>query len=156
MPFHLEFYNARRQNKVSGNHKRAFGSGLFHSTRVRFAVDSVFWSIIIISDNSLVNTARPFPSPPAPVVCEESQPGPIDSSVVCSICAIRRRRIRTVRKVFIGALASLMLAGAIGAVSGSPINAENGAVVIVGEGSAPIPFAPPTEIESSDQPTLGK
>ena len=49
-----------------------------------------------------------------------------------------------------------MLAGAIGAVSGSPINAENGAVVIVGEGSAPIPFAPPTEIESSDQPTLGK
>jgi len=61
-----------------------------------------------------------------------------------------------VRKVFIGALASLMLAGAIGAVSGSPINAENGAVVIVGEGSAPIPFAPPTEIESSDQPTLGK
>jgi hypothetical protein len=50
----------------------------------------------------------------------------------------------------------LMLAGAISAASGSPINAKNGVVVIVGEGSAPIPFAPPTEIESNDQPTLGK
>jgi len=60
-----------------------------------------------------------------------------------------------VKKVFIGAFASLMLAGAITAVSGAPTNTTPG-VVIVGEGSAPIPLAPATEIKASDGPSLGK
>jgi len=47
-----------------------------------------------------------------------------------------------VKKAFVGALASLMLAGAISALSGAPIETINGIVVIVGEGSAPVPAAP--------------
>jgi hypothetical protein len=60
-----------------------------------------------------------------------------------------------VKKVFIGALASLMLAGAISAVSGAPISRTTGVVVIVGEGSAPIPLAPSIATETSDRASLG-
>lgn len=60
------------------------------------------------------------------------------------------------KKVFVGAFASLMLAGVITAVSGAPTNATPGVIVIVGEGSAPIPSAPATEINTSDGPSLGK
>lgn len=51
------------------------------------------------------------------------------------------------KKAFIGALASLMLAGMISAVSGATTNTATGMVIVVGEGSAPIPqaAAPATE-----------
>jgi hypothetical protein len=61
-----------------------------------------------------------------------------------------------VKKVFVGVFASLMLAGVITAVSGAPTNTTPGVIVIVGEGSAPIPSAPETEINTSDGPSLGK
>jgi hypothetical protein len=60
------------------------------------------------------------------------------------------------KKVFVGAFASLMLAGVITAVSGAPNNTTPGVIVIVGEGSAPIPLAPVTEITTSDEPSLEK
>ena len=60
------------------------------------------------------------------------------------------------KKVFVGAFASLMLAGAITAVSGAPTNTAPGVIVIVGEGSAPIPLAPATEIKTSDGSSLEK
>ena len=53
------------------------------------------------------------------------------------------------KKAFIGALASLMLAGAISAVSGAASRRSTGMTAIVGEGSAPIPLAV-TEIEPND------
>ena len=60
------------------------------------------------------------------------------------------------KKVFVGAFASLLLAGVITAVSGAPTHTTPGVIVLVGEGSAPIPLAPTTEIETSDRPSLGK
>ena len=59
------------------------------------------------------------------------------------------------KKAFIGALASLMLAGAISAVSGAPTSTTTGMIVIVGEGSAPIPMAAPA-IEPGDGTSLAK
>jgi len=60
-----------------------------------------------------------------------------------------------VKKAFIGALASLMLAGAISAVSGASTDTATGMIAIVGEGSAPLPLAAPP-IEPSDSPSLSK
>ena len=42
------------------------------------------------------------------------------------------------KKTIIAALASLMLAGAISAVSGATPSTSNGTVVIVGDGASPI------------------
>jgi hypothetical protein len=53
------------------------------------------------------------------------------------------------KKAFIGALASLMLAGAISAVSGATTNRSSGMTAMVGEGTAPIPVAVPAT-EPSD------
>jgi len=46
------------------------------------------------------------------------------------------------KKTIIAALASLMLAGAISAVSGATTFTANGTVVIVGDGASPIPASP--------------
>ena len=46
------------------------------------------------------------------------------------------------KKAFLGALASLMLAGAISAASGlSTTNSATGAVVIIGDGTSPVQLA---------------
>lgn len=59
------------------------------------------------------------------------------------------------KKAFIGALASLMLAGVISAVSGATTNQSTGMIAIVGEGSAPVPVAV-TQIEPNDGTSLRK
>jgi len=46
------------------------------------------------------------------------------------------------KNTIIAALASLMLAGAISAVSGATLNTATGTAVIVGDGTSPIPFTP--------------
>ena len=60
------------------------------------------------------------------------------------------------KKAFIGALASLMLAGAISAVSGVPTNTTTGIIAIVGEGSAPIPLPAEPAIEPGDTTSRSK
>ena len=60
------------------------------------------------------------------------------------------------KKAFIGALASLMLAGAISAVSGPTTNSTTGLIAIVGEGSAPIPMTDAPAVTSSDGTSVGK
>jgi hypothetical protein len=55
------------------------------------------------------------------------------------------------KKTIIAALASLMLAGAISAVSGATPCTANGTVVIVGEGGSPIPTSPPFDSSRNDQ-----
>ena len=51
---------------------------------------------------------------------------------------------QTVKQTMIAALAALMLAGAFGAVSGATsISPCNNAVVVIGEGSAPMPTTLP-------------
>ena len=67
------------------------------------------------------------------------------------------------KKTIIALLSSLMLAGAICAVSGASSTRENGMVVIMGDGTSPLPMSPlqltkrPTQIRStnnSPQPGL--
>ena len=60
------------------------------------------------------------------------------------------------KKAFIGALASLMLAGAISAASGATTNTTTGMIVIVGEGSAPMPQAPAQASEPGDGSSTAK
>ena len=55
------------------------------------------------------------------------------------------------KKTIIAALASLMLAGAISAVSGATPSSTHGIVVIVGDGASPIPLAPPALSAGDDQ-----
>jgi hypothetical protein len=59
------------------------------------------------------------------------------------------------KKTIIAALASLMLAGAISAVSGATSSTANGTVVIVGDGTSPIPasrsFDSPRDQRSNNQ-----
>jgi len=54
-----------------------------------------------------------------------------------------------VKKTIIAAFASLMLAGIISAASSATTNATTGMIVIVGDGSAPIPLAAPVS-DASD------
>ena len=60
------------------------------------------------------------------------------------------------KKAFIGALASLMLAGAISAVSGVPTHTATGIIAIVGEGPAPISLAAEPAIEPRDTTSFSK
>ena len=60
------------------------------------------------------------------------------------------------KKTLIAALASLMLAGGISAASGATTNTTTGLIVIVGEGSAPIPSAPDRVNDRSDTASPGK
>jgi hypothetical protein len=60
-----------------------------------------------------------------------------------------------VKKTIIAALASLMLAGAISAVSGATTNTATGLMVVVGDSYATIPLAVRVD-ESSDQKSLSK
>ena len=60
------------------------------------------------------------------------------------------------KKTLIGALASLMLAGAISAASGATTNTTTGTIVIVGEGSAPVPQAPAPAIEPGEGTSIAK
>ena len=46
------------------------------------------------------------------------------------------------KKTMIAALASLMLAGAISAVSGATTNTATGTAVIIGDGTSPVPSSP--------------
>ena len=59
------------------------------------------------------------------------------------------------KKTIIAALASLMLAGAISAVSGATPSTANGTVVIVGDGASPLPpsrsFDSPRDERTNDQ-----
>ena len=54
------------------------------------------------------------------------------------------------KKTIIALLSSLMLAGAICAVSGASSTRENGMVVIVGDGTSPLPMPPPPANEKTD------
>ena len=56
------------------------------------------------------------------------------------------------KKTLIAALASLMLVGAISAVSGAPLTSTTGMPAIIGEGSAPIPLGAPTSETNSGAP----
>ena len=56
------------------------------------------------------------------------------------------------KKTIIAALASLMLAGAISAVSGAATTTATGTVVIVGEGASPLPLSLPPELASDQRP----
>ena len=60
------------------------------------------------------------------------------------------------KKAFVGALASLMLAGAISAVSSVPTNTTTGIIAVVGEGSAPISLVAEPAIESVDTTSISK
>jgi hypothetical protein len=60
-----------------------------------------------------------------------------------------------IKRTIIAALASLMLAGAICAVSGATINRETGMVVLAGDGTAPMPV-PPTDGPSVDTLSVNK
>ena len=55
------------------------------------------------------------------------------------------------KKTIIAALASLMLAGAISAVSGATTPIAHGTVVIVGDGASPIPASPSIDTSSDDR-----
>jgi hypothetical protein len=59
------------------------------------------------------------------------------------------------KKTIIAALASLMLAGAISAVSGETPSTANGTVMIVGDGASPLPasrsFESPRDERSNHQ-----
>ena len=59
------------------------------------------------------------------------------------------------KKTLIAALASLMLAGAISAVSGATTDTP-GMIVIVGEGSSPIPLTAAQVNDASGETSLGK
>lgn len=52
------------------------------------------------------------------------------------------------KKTMIAALASLMLAGAISAVSGATTNTATGTAVVIGEGASPVPSLPSPEAAS--------
>ncbi|HVP53484.1 MAG TPA: hypothetical protein VMU45_00695 [Candidatus Eisenbacteria bacterium] len=56
------------------------------------------------------------------------------------------------KKTMIAALASLMLAGLISAASGSTPKTATGTIVIVGEGSSPIPWSLSRDVASDQQP----
>jgi len=56
-----------------------------------------------------------------------------------------------VKQTMIAALAALMIAGALSAVSGAtPIGSLTPVVVVVGEGSAPVPTTLPAFMDDSD------
>ena len=59
------------------------------------------------------------------------------------------------KKTIIAALASLMLAGAISAVSGATPSTANPAVVIVGDGASPIPSSRSFD-SPRDEPSNGQ
>ena len=60
------------------------------------------------------------------------------------------------KKLCIGALASLMLAGAISAVSGETRNTTTGMIAVAFEGSAPITLSAVPDIAPSDGTSLAK
>lgn len=60
------------------------------------------------------------------------------------------------KRTLTAALASLMLAGAISAVSGATANATTGTIIILGDGSAPIPPTASPENYVSDTTSLSK
>ena len=60
------------------------------------------------------------------------------------------------KRTLIAALASLMLAGAISAVNGATTTTTTGTVIILGDGSAPIPPTASPKNYVSDGTSLGK
>lgn len=60
------------------------------------------------------------------------------------------------KKMFIGIFASLMLAGAISAVSGTPTNTATETIVMIGEGSAPLPQAAAAPSQLNDETPRGR
>lgn len=58
------------------------------------------------------------------------------------------------KKALTATLAALMLAGALSAVGGATSVSSPTPVVLIGEGSAPIPLALPTADTNSDSPSL--
>lgn len=60
------------------------------------------------------------------------------------------------KKTIIAALASLMLTGVISAASGTTTNNTARVIVLVGDGSAPIPLETASAIEPSDSASLTK
>ena len=57
------------------------------------------------------------------------------------------------KQTMIAALAALMLAGALSAVSGATSPNSVNAVIVIGEGSAPVPADFPTPSSNSDSDT---
>ena len=58
------------------------------------------------------------------------------------------------KKTMIAALAALMLAGALSAVSGATSISSANTVIVIGEGSAPLPLTPPPADTNSDSTSL--
>jgi len=58
------------------------------------------------------------------------------------------------KKTMIATLAALMLAGALSAVGGATSASATTPVNIIGEGSAPVPMAPPFGSPNSDSSSL--
>jgi len=58
------------------------------------------------------------------------------------------------KKTMIASLAALMLAGALSAVSGATSVSSATLPIVIGEGSAPIPLAPPAADSSSNSISL--
>ena len=58
------------------------------------------------------------------------------------------------RKTMIAALAALMLAGGLSAISGATSVGSANPVIMVGEGSAPLPTALPASTGNRDLPSL--
>ena len=58
------------------------------------------------------------------------------------------------KKTMIAALAALMLAGALSAVSGASSVSSANTVIVIGEGSAPMPLTLPRADTYSDAPSL--
>ena len=56
------------------------------------------------------------------------------------------------KKTIIAALASLMLAGAISAVSGATTNTPSGmTVIVIGDGASPVPLSPSADALNDGQ-----
>jgi len=58
------------------------------------------------------------------------------------------------KKTTIAALAALMLAGALSAVSGATSVSSANTIILIGEGSAPMPLTLPPADSNSDAPSL--
>ena len=58
------------------------------------------------------------------------------------------------KRTMIAALASLMLAGALGAVSGASAVSSSGVVLVAGDGAAPAPTILPQAAVSTDATSL--
>ncbi len=75
-------------------------------------------------------------------------PGPINATEALI------QEVVNVKKTMIATLAALMLAGALSAVGGTTSVSSATTVIVIGEGSAPLPLALPPGDTNSDSTSL--